>query len=157
VLPYRYGFYLTKTGAYTTIVVPGAVQTQIRGISPDGLTIVGSYLVCNKPEQMFVLKQGVFSFPRLNEPDGPGALAIGRTAAFGINKKGAIVGGFSLWNRPADEASDRGFVLRAGKFVEILVPGSRITNAFDVKGDGVVVGSYRTFDDSEPVRGFIYR
>ena len=76
-----HGFVLYQ-GSFTTVDVPGAFSTNIRGITPRG-DLVG-YYNDGPTNHGFVRRQGT-----LITFDGPGATL---TAALGINPRGVIVG-----------------------------------------------------------------
>jgi uncharacterized membrane protein len=126
-------------GVFTTIDVPGSVNTTLSSINASG-QIVGRYLDSSNHSHGFLDDHGVFT-----TIDVPGSV---NTIAFGINVKGQIVGTYE-----DSSAHLHGFLDDHGVFTTIDVPGSVNTEAsgFNVKGQ--IVGSYD--DSSGQTHGFV--
>jgi uncharacterized membrane protein len=118
---------------YTTIDVPGAIETDANDINTKG-TIVGfdckTDLCANGAlAQAWVQINGTFKF--LKPPGSTQALA------YGINDSNEVVGWYY------DSASVvHGFSFSKGTYTKIDPPGSTFTNAWGVNSAGEVVGAY---------------
>jgi len=69
------------------------------------------------------------------------------SAAFGVNDKGQIVGGYGTGL--ASGASNYGFLLKGTKFTLIDYPGAGWTEPNGMNDSGVIVGAYATASSSE--------
>jgi probable HAF family extracellular repeat protein len=126
------------SGTFVPIQVPGASLTIARAITADG-RIVGIFNNASG-QHGFLLVDGQFS--TIDAPE-----AIG-TAAFGINSRGDVVGGWV-----DKENKQRGFVWPAsGSFTSIEIPGAIRTIARGINAAGDIVGVY---DMPDKRRGFL--
>lgn len=134
-----HGFLLRANGEFTQVDYPGHVNTMPQRILPDG-TILG----CRHDNDFNASMR---------------AVAIGRegnseTDAFASMHNGAtpdlqrIAG---LYNYASGDRIDA-FVIDAGVFKPLVVPGSTMTAAWDVNPRGEVAGSYK---DSTGFHGFV--
>jgi probable HAF family extracellular repeat protein len=126
-------------GHYTTIDVPGSIDTQATGINNAG-HIVGTHQFGDGLVHSFLLVDG-----NLTAIDAPGSRY---TVARGINDAGVIVGEF------IDGAGNHGFLLRDGHYTTIDVPNSGFTNAYGINGLGQIVGAYTDLDPGR-THGFV--
>lgn len=121
------------TFQYTTIDVPGAIETQAYGID-DGGRVVGAYRDAGGRWHGFSAAGGT-----VTTIDHPGSLY---TDAFGISPTGAIVGSASPLALPGGGDFVQGYVLAGGTTTSLVVPGATATGAFGINGAGTVVGGY---------------
>lgn len=119
---------VAPAATWTTIDVPGAVQTQCVGINSAG-DIVGIYVDPADVTHGFVLKAGVFT-----TLDVPGAVS---TWPNGINDAGQISG----WFR-STQGQEHGFFFDGQNFTTLDVPDSLFTYALKIDNAGEVVGWY---------------
>ncbi len=110
--------------SFTTIDVPGAVETNAFGINNSG-QIVGEFTASSRAHG-FLLSGGAFT-----TIDVPGAI---NTQAFGINDSGQIAG---------ESDSSHGFLLSGGAFTTIDVPGATLTQAFKINNSGQIAGRFQ--------------
>ena len=122
-----YGF-LLRDGVFTRIEAPGGIATSAQRINARG-DIVGAANYDYVPSG-YLLHDGIFTPIRF--PDAWG------TEALDINDRGDIVGDYTpapLW--PTTHA----FLLRSGRFIELVLPGSA-TTARGINNRGEIVGYY---------------
>jgi len=138
----HHGFLLHR-GTFSTLDVPGTLQTAARGINPQG-DIVGDCNTSAGGTHGFLLHEG--SYQTIVDP--PGSVS---TVAVGINSQGDIVGDY-------DDAAGRthGFLLHEGGFTIIDIPGAFATYVFGINGDGDIVGA-STPGDARGVHSFLFR
>ena len=123
---------------------PGAVQTNVQGISDSGL-VVGHYDDASNPNRGF-LYDGSTYFPI----DVPGATW---TNPNGVNSHGAIVGGYVLRDTGVHIA--HGFLFDGFEYHTINHPnGPQTTNLQDITDDWEIVGTYQAPDGLGPNHGF---
>jgi uncharacterized membrane protein len=142
------GFLLRK-GVFTTIHVPGALETRPFKINRRG-KILGSYVGTEGRQHLFLLSKGDFTtidFPGAYETPTDGGQA-------GLNPQGDIVS-FYCDAAPCKSANIHGFLLREGEFTTIDVPGHLDTGAMGINSRGDIVGFY----DADPTHivGFLWR
>jgi uncharacterized membrane protein len=77
--------FIDTNGSFVNLDVPGSVWTDAWDISPDGSTVLGTFLAADNTLHGFLFANGTFS--SIDDPN-----AGGFTQAFGINSSGAIVG-----------------------------------------------------------------
>lgn len=77
--------FIDTNGSQVDLSVPESVWTDAWDISPDGDSVVGTFLAANGSLHGFLFANGVFS--SIDDPD-----AGGFTQAYGINSNGAVVG-----------------------------------------------------------------
>jgi probable HAF family extracellular repeat protein len=123
---------------FTTIDVPGAAVTSVRGINTTG-DMVGYYAeTSNGPTHAFLLRDGIFTFL-----DYPGATY---TRAMGINDSGQIVG-YAV----KGDAAAIGFRYDGSTFTAIRVPSRSATFTWGINNGADIVGGAGTFGAT---RGF---
>jgi len=123
--------FVVHDGGFQTIDVPGASLTAVEGINDLG-DMVGVFVKGTDLESTtsFLRHNGkitTFSFPGADP---------GRTAAFGINNRGVIVGTYEI------AFMHHGFMLENGHFHSIDFPGADETQVFKISNDGDIVGTY---------------
>ncbi len=127
--------FLLRRGVFTTIDVPGAMETiAARGINARG-DIVGGFLDHDDVRHGFLLSDGKYS-----QIDYPGSTG---TYLTGINNAGDIAGGYFK-----GEASNGTFIRKYGKFYNVHIPGGSAANVRSAQDNGrVLVGSvFMDFD-----------
>lgn len=118
---------------YTTVDVPGAIETDANDINTKGV-IVGfdckTDLCANGAlAQAWVQVNGTFKFLK-----PPGST---QSFAYGINDSNTVVGWY------IDSAGvNHGFSFSKGKYTKIDPPGTTLTNAWGVNSAGEIVGTY---------------
>ena len=113
---------------FTTIDVPGAMNTNITGINNLG-QMVGSYLeTTNGPATGFLFSNGSFTF--FNYPGG------NNTLAYDINDSGLICGTAYL----RQNTSAVGFLYDGTNFTKIRAPGKTYTYVNGMNNEGALVG-----------------
>ena len=141
----------SATETFTTIDVPGAVQTVALDINNDGV-IVGRYAMAGRTHGFLRTPDGEFitlDFPGSNF-----------TVAASINDENAdIVGHYALPSAPTQR---HGFLLKEGVFTSFDPPGSTFTNVLGINQRGDIVGRYCTRADcgvpgNGNYRGFLLR
>jgi uncharacterized protein (TIGR03437 family) len=125
--------FLYVAGKYTSISVPGALETCARSINDNGL-IVGWYLGADEADHGFLYSAGTFT-----SIDVPNAAD---TTASGINNLGQIVGTYHDKN-----FNSHGFLFDHGTFTTIDAPGSakpqpQYTELLGINNRGQIVGNY---------------
>lgn len=139
-----HGFVLNQ-GHYSTLDVPGAIDTRPEEISDSG-TIVGEYW-----DSGGVLHGFQYQNQSFTTIDHPGSTATG---AGGVNSSGLIVGWYEDGGQLPNE---HGFVDDHGKFTTIdypgasVLPGWTVTNASAINDRGDIGGVY--FDNG--AHGFV--
>jgi len=139
--------FLLSDGEFTTIDVPGALETHAYKINPRG-QILGSYVGAEGRSHLFLLGESEFrtiDFPGAFETPTDGGQA-------GINSQGDIVS-FYCDAAPCKDANIHGFLLRKGEFTTIDVPGHIGTGATGINSRGDIVGFYDA--DATHVLGFL--
>jgi probable HAF family extracellular repeat protein len=131
-----HGFVLTGT-CFTTIDVPDAVQTFVRGINDAG-DLVGRYDTADHILHGF-LQTADGRFQTLDFPT-----ATIETVAGAINARGEIVG------RTTTATGTHGFLFKDGRFRQIDFPGATRTEAAGIVDD--IVGSYDFGGPPPPVQ-----
>ena len=141
--------FLLSNGLFTTIQVPGALETHAFKINGRG-QIVGSYVGVEGRSHLFLLSEGEFTtidFPGAFENPSGGGTA-------GINAQGDIVSWYCE-AAPCNPADIHGFLLSDGEFTRIDVPGHLDTGATGINSRGDIVGSYDL--DATHIIGFLRR
>ncbi|MEP6601037.1 MAG: hypothetical protein ABJB49_04415 [Nitrospirota bacterium] len=137
------GFLLTKKGEFVDVRYPGHSWEVAQRILPNG-TILG----CRHDTDQMATMRGVTI-----GKDGPSEIE-----AFGSMNNGAtpdlrVIAGF-WFNMMANQ--QQGYTIEDGVFTPFMVPGSNLTNAWDVNPEGVIVGTYRVgIGVGAVVRGFV--
>jgi hypothetical protein len=139
-IPGNFQGLLDDNGVLSTISMPGAQETFLRGISPDGRLVSGYTLDSAGDTRGFVLDRST------------GAVTdVGRANSLfplpqGINAAGRVAGSDFL----LDDAGNRivarpGFVfdLSTGIRIDTELPGAQRTAFRDIAGDGTLVGWQR--------------
>ncbi len=152
-LGHTHGYLRSKNGEFTSIDVPGAIETHAFKINPRG-QIVGSYWGTDGKGHVFLLSDGEFT-----TIDFPGAFETpfhGEAQNGGINARGDIVS-FYCDAAPcrADNGTDHGFLLSRGEFTSIDFPDATWIAAFGINPGGDIVGVY--VDTGGNVHGFLLR
>ncbi len=129
-----------QISAFTTIDVPGSIETGISGINNGG-QISGNFADSSGREHGFVLSGGNFT-----TVDVPGSTA---TSGRGINDRGQSVGVYF------DNTGRRhGYLLSGGNFTTIDFPGAAETRAIGINNPGAIVGRY--MDTGGIIHGFLF-
>jgi uncharacterized membrane protein len=129
---------------FTTVDVPGAVETDVNDVNTAGV-LVGfecSDLPCDVgggTAKAWAQVNGSIKFLRI-----PGAT---QSKAYGINDSNQIVG----WYIDSVGVT-HGYMFSAGHVATIDPPGSTFTNAWSINNAGVIVGAYT--DSSGVFHGF---
>ncbi len=131
--------YVYHDGCLCQVDFPDAVETSVLGINNLG-QMVGYYTMPTGTSG-FICDRGTFG--TLEHP-----AAGNYTVAQAINDRGEIVGVYQ------DNASKPGsFLLKAGHFLPLLVPGTAETSVEDLNNNGQIIGN---FSDPKGTHGFIY-
>ena len=117
----------TITPTFTTIDVPGAIETGVVGLNATGV-MAGFYSNDGEEIHSFLLVGGNFSFF-----DYPGAYS---TQATGINDAGLIVG----FEGDAGNVHDKGFLYDGNTFTPVKVGRNTRTMVWGVDNAGDLVG-----------------
>jgi uncharacterized membrane protein len=169
---------------FTSIDVPGADQSDARGINASG-QIVGHYHSAQDGDRGYLFSNGVFTPIWIGDSnDARGINAEGEivgwfndgythgyllrkgnveqidypsadyTLAEDINALGDVVGFYGLGG------TEHGFLLRDGVYTTIDYPGAFVTNVRGINSEGDIVGLYGMNDDPDtwtegPFRGFL--
>jgi uncharacterized membrane protein len=132
----------SHTFVFTSIDVPGALNTNAQGINPQG-DVVGFYRDASKIHG-FVLSEGVYT-----TIDYPGAAF---TDARGINGRGDIVGAYRMPGEPA--VNFHGYLrTKDGEFSSIDFPGHINTIPQRINQRGLVLGCRHDTDLMDSMRG----
>jgi uncharacterized membrane protein len=137
-----HGYRLTKKGDFVPVNYPGHTNTIVQRILPDG-TMLGCRHdndTMGSMKGVTISRQGyaeIDQFASMNNGGTPG----GRR----------IVG---LYTNVAAANRSEGFLIDDGKFTPLLVPGSTLTQAWDINPAGEIIGFYRT---SGVFHGFVLR
>lgn len=115
---------------FTNIDYPGAVNTYVLGINPEG-DIVGAFDDASG-QHGFLLRNGEYT-----TFDMPGALW---TNAYGISPKGDIVGQYGSYDVATNTYTTQGFLLREEVFYPVEVAGQQNNMPFKINPDGMIVG-----------------
>ena len=131
-----HGFVL-NAGSFTTIDFPGAAETRVNSISPNGQFIVGNFSNAAGgldfgSEYPFVLNAGVFTAL----PDAPGSYP-GSTRAWGVNSSGQIVGDYL----DPCFCNLHGFLFSGGTYTTVSQPGFSTTSLTGNNDSGQIVGN----------------
>jgi uncharacterized membrane protein len=136
--------FLLRRGRFTTLRVPGSLETQAVGIN-NRTQVVGEYIDPSGTYRGFLWQRGRFS-----TVDGPGSLG---GAVLDINDRGQMVG-----VHDAADGSKRGFLLSKGRYTTFAAPGAPVTFPIDINNHGQIVGTYADDSDGSPrLRGFVLR
>jgi probable HAF family extracellular repeat protein len=134
-------------GSYTTINVPGAVNTDVVSINNAG-DIDGTYQdSANGPHYGFLYSHGTYT---TIAPPGSQNTHVSGT----INSSGEIVGSFTTTS-----GSVSGFIYDHGTYTILNFPGAvELTGPLNINDKGQVVGSYLTCSDHQITgqNSFIY-
>jgi probable HAF family extracellular repeat protein len=138
-----------QSRTYTSIDVPGAVETGASSINNLG-QIVGGYLLPDGSRHGFLYSGGVFT-----TIDDPNTTTM-TSEALGINNSGQIVGAFDL-NSPEGGHEFEGahaFLYSGGVFTTLDYPATGVTHttASRINNSGNIVGVYRF---NGPGNGFV--
>ncbi|NRF71466.1 PEP-CTERM sorting domain-containing protein [Aquincola sp. S2] len=136
---------------YTTIDVPGAVQTHVQGVDDSG-AVVGAWLDAGGAWHGFRAQSGVVGGV-VSTINYPGAAY---TDAFGIGSSGAVAGTASSVPQIGSGDPAWGYLLASGAYTALVPPGAVQTGAFGVNGALTVVGSYRTGPPGTGYHGFVW-
>ncbi len=133
------GFLLTKKGVFVNVRYPGHSWEIAQRILPDG-TILGCY---HDHDQMESMRGVTIGRDGVSEIDAFGSMHTGATPDIQL-----IVG---FWFNMMDNQT-QGYTIENGVFTSFMVPGSNLTQAWDVNPDGAIVGVYRV---GTTLRGFV--
>jgi uncharacterized membrane protein len=132
------------TFKFTTINVPGAIQTIPSGVNNSGV-VVGEYQDKSQGWYGYILDGKKLT--KLDDPNGID------TACVGINLNGAIA---IVGNYENFDGRITGFLYQNGKFKDIPGPASAIASyAFGTNDSGEIVGSY--LDSAGVTHGFLLK
>jgi uncharacterized membrane protein len=132
----------TLTFKFTTVRVPGALNTSVEGINNAGV-IAGQYQAGKGITRGFVRDGNKLT--RIDHPNGS------NTVCRNINSSGVIVGNY------ADSSGTiRGVLYQSGSFTDIPGPAGATSSAANgINDNGLVVGSYS--DSKGVVHGFLLK
>jgi probable HAF family extracellular repeat protein len=136
--------FLFSNGKFASFKFPGSLDTIAHDVNNHG-QIVGAFDTAGASGQRaFTVLNGAFH--QVTFAGFPNAPAV----AMGVNDNGDIVGGL---NRVGTNV---GFRLHAGKLTTLSFPGARGgTTATSINNGGIIVGTYKQFQDDDPNnRGF---
>jgi len=133
------GFLRTKKGEFINVRYPGHSWEVAQRILPNG-TIVGCR---HDQDQMSTMRGVTIGKDGASEIDAFGSMNNGATPDLQL-----IVG---FWFNMMDNQT-QGYMIEDGVFTSFMVPGSNLTQAWDVNPDGAIVGVYRV---GTTVRGFL--
>ena len=141
--------FLLREGSFTTIDVPGALETQAYKINSRG-QIVGSFFDAAGNSHIFL-----FSDDEFTTIDVPGAVQTPTVGtSVGINSRGDIVSSYcAALPLPCKVENVRGFLLSEGEFTAIDVPGAIGMGAAGINARGDIVGFYNP--DASRYLGFL--
>jgi uncharacterized membrane protein len=128
-----HGYMRTKKGAFVPVNDPPHTSTVAQRILPDG-TMLG----CRHDTDQMVTMRGIVI-------SGEGSIA--ELDQFGSMENGGtpdhrrVVG---LYFNMAAANRNEGFLIDDGEFTPLLVPGSTLTQAWDINPAGEIIGFYRT-------------
>jgi uncharacterized membrane protein len=131
---------------FTTVKVPGAVQTFTLGVNNAGVT-VGAYIDKNNVYHGYILNGKKLT--KLDDPNG----TSGSTGASNLALDGAIrvVGTYTS----STTGNAVGFLYHGGKFTDVPGPTGALTSqALGINDSGAIVGSYC---DSTRCHGFLLK
>lgn len=142
----------TPQYAFTTLDVPGAVESQAYGITDKG-EIVGYFRDGLDVYHGFLYVDGIFTTldaPLASHNRGGG------TTAFGVNNRGQIVGVYMGGSPPFSRA----FLYENGIFRTLNVPNPDSATGFDtvamdINSRGAIVGFY--FDQANRTHGYVFK
>jgi uncharacterized membrane protein len=128
-----HGYMRTKKGAFVPVNDPPHINTVAQRVLPDG-TILG----CRHDEDQMSTMRGIVISRKgsIAELDKFGSMENG-----GTPDHQRVVGLY--YNRAAADRNE-GFLINDGEFTPLLVPGSTVTQAWDINRAGEIVGLYRT-------------
>lgn len=129
-----------QISAFTTIDVPGSIETDANGINNQG-QIAADFADVSGREHGLLLAGGSFT-----TVDVPGSVM---TFANQVNDRGQIAGRYD-----DNTGKWHGFLLSGGIFTTIDVPGAVRTAAKGINNPGAIVGRY--FDASGRQHGFLF-
>lgn len=121
--------FLLQAGKFSSYDFPGMRLTSAFAINDQG-DIVGYCIDAGNVEHSFLLSGGRFT---AIDPPGSGS---GANRAVGINGKGEIVGVF------VKGGATLGYLLSGGRFTEIQYPQATATAAYDITGQGEILGRW---------------
>jgi len=131
--------FLLSAGTYTTIDCPSPYTTSslASGINSSGQIVgycaaPGGISVSYGATRSFLLSGGVLTFL----PDAPGSYRGASTFAYSINDTGQIVGSYA----DGCLCTAHGFLLSAGTFTTIDVPGFAASAAYGINNSGQITG-----------------
>jgi uncharacterized membrane protein len=137
--------FLLRRGTFTTVDVPGALESDAFAINERG-QIAGGFVGADHEVDLFLLSHGAFT-----AIDLPGGQAVSLDKG-GLNDHGDIVGTYCDSAAPCLMA-DHAFLLRRGRgFTPIDIPGAFATAAFAINARRDIVGSY---NDATGTHGFL--
>ena len=132
---------------FTTIDLPGAMETDVNDLNTAGNVLVGydcTNDLCDAPHvgiaQAWAMINGTV---KMLKP--PGSI---QSRAYGVNDSNQVVG----WYIDSSNVT-HGFMFSKGKFTTIDPPGATLTNAWSINKAGVIVGAFT--DSSGVFHGFI--
>ena len=132
---------------FTSIDVPGAIQTVAFGINARG-EVVGFHRDASNRQHGFLLGRGGF-----RSVDFPGAIL---TDARGISPNGEVVGAYRNPGEPP--VNGHGYRLsRAGDYVPVDYPGHTNTIAQRIGPDGTIFGCSHDQDTMDSMHGVMIR
>jgi len=138
--------FLLRNGEFTTLDVPGSIETNAWKINDRG-DIVGGFGMPDGSIELFVLGRGAFStFPL------PNSLLLSEDNG-GINALGDIVGHYCDASPCKIGPTGHGFVLSGGALTTIDIPGAVATAAFAINARREIVGGY--FDANKGLHGYV--
>ena len=137
--------YIYSGGVYSTFTVPGALETNLRGISPDGRFITGYYATATQAGVAFVYDRATGVRTDLS------VAASRLTIAQGVQNDGTVVGSDVLSGPPTTRP---GFIYEraAGTRTDLSIVGVLRTALRGISDDDVMSG---WFIDGTGTHGFV--
>lgn len=129
--------FVFENGAYTTVNAPGALATNLRGISPDGRYVTGYAQMTPSVWQGFVLDRTTSVWTVIGSSS-----ANSLTIVQGVNSLGQVVGD--------ERAAGPGGTLSRTSFIYDITTGIRT----DQNLPGATRTSYRDINDAGQIAGF---
>jgi probable HAF family extracellular repeat protein len=139
-----YGFKWTAAGGFEPISIDGHLYVIAQRILPDG-TIIG----CVHDDEVPWLNMKGFTMSRR----GVQVDDIFYSMHNGGTPDGRTIVGLH-WDQQVNQ--ERGYIIRNGVFSNLHVPGSNLTQAWDINPAGEVVGLFRP-EGQAGIRGFVLR
>lgn len=133
-----HGYLLTRNGTFYHVDFPGHINTIAQRILPNG-TILGCYHDANITSTMYGM---------MADRDGFSGFDMPMTMHNGATPDGKKIAGFGT-----DATGTHGYLLDGDNAISLDVPGSTLTQAWDINPANDIVGVYR--DAANQFHGFV--